>query len=145
VADGGGARAAHAPRVGLVEAGQEATERRLAGAVRADEPDPLPVRDAPREVAEEDLPAKRLGDRLDGDHARLIIGSPRTAGIRSQARLASRLRLALRPRDVLRLARLIIGAPRPGGFRARVVLLFGRPRSLDGLWRGLGGPVLWPG
>src|SRR2546428_1412720 len=68
VADGGGARAAHAPRVGLVEAGQDATERRLAGAVRADEPDPLPVRDAPREVAEEDLPAERLGDAIDADH-----------------------------------------------------------------------------
>src|SRR2546422_5146603 len=31
-------------------------------------------------------------------------GSPRTAGARSQSRLALRLRLALRPRDVLRLA-----------------------------------------
>src|SRR5207247_3103803 len=94
VADGGGARAAHAPRVGLVEAGQDATERRLAGAVRADEPDPLPVRDAPREVAEEDLPAKRLGDRLDGDQARLIIGSPRTAGIWTRACLVCQQLLA---------------------------------------------------
>src|SRR5467141_433602 len=33
-----------------------------------------------------------------------FIGSPRTAGVLSQTRLASRLRLALRPRDVLRLA-----------------------------------------
>src|SRR5207247_9315534 len=144
VADGGGARAAHAARVGLVEAGQEASERRLAGAVRADEPDPLPVRDAPREVAEEDLPAKRLGDRLDGDHARLIIGSPRTAGIRSQARLASRLRLALRPRDVLRLARLIIGSPRTAGPQPRDVLRLALPPALDGLWRALGHPAHFP-
>src|SRR5205814_3191949 len=35
-----------------------------------------------------------------------FIGSPRTAGVLSQTRLASRLRLALRPRDVLRLALL---------------------------------------
>jgi len=67
VADGGGARAAHAPHVGIVETGEDAAERRLAGAVGADEPDPLPLRDAPRQIAEEDLPAERLGDRLDGD------------------------------------------------------------------------------
>src|SRR3989442_449909 len=38
----------------------------------------------------------------------LFSGSSRTAGPRSQARLASRLRLALRPRDVLRLAILVV-------------------------------------
>src|SRR5438132_350473 len=35
----------------------------------------------------------------------IFTGSPRTAGPRSQTRLAWRLRLVLRPRDVLRLAR----------------------------------------
>src|SRR6266571_158510 len=36
-----------------------------------------------------------------------FLGSPRTAGAGSQSRLALRLRLALRPRDVLRLALLL--------------------------------------
>jgi len=49
----------------------------------------------------------------------LIIGSPRPAGPRSQTRLALRLRLALRPRDGLRLALPFIGSPRPAGPQPR--------------------------
>src|SRR5262249_46788787 len=40
-----------------------------------------------------------------------IKGSPRTAGARSQARLASRLRLALRPREILKAAQPSFAVP----------------------------------
>src|SRR5206468_12964371 len=62
------ARAAHLPRVRLLQPGQDATERGLAGAVGTDETDALAVGDAPADVAEENLTPVPLGDAVELDH-----------------------------------------------------------------------------
>ena len=46
-----GRHAAHGARVGVLETGQDAEQRRLAGAVRADEPDAAPRRHDQGDVA----------------------------------------------------------------------------------------------
>src|SRR5256886_16380874 len=56
IADRRLARAADAPGVGLLDAGEEPAERRLSHPVRADEPDPLAVGDPPRQLTKELLP-----------------------------------------------------------------------------------------
>ena len=63
------ARARHPSAIGLLDAREDPAERRLAGAVRAHEADPLASTDPPRDVAEERLPAVPLGDFLELDHA----------------------------------------------------------------------------
>ena len=72
VADRRRARAAHLPAVGLLQPGQDATERGLAGAVGTDETDALAVGDAPADVAEENLTPVPLGDAVELDHRRPI-------------------------------------------------------------------------
>ena len=68
IADGRRARAAHLPGVRLLETGQDPAERGLAGAVGADEPDALAIRDAPGDVAEDELAAEPLRDVVELDH-----------------------------------------------------------------------------
>ena len=69
VPDGGTARQRDGARVGLEIARDDAEERRLAGAVRAREPDARAVGHAPRDVGEDDLPAVPLGDAGEVQHA----------------------------------------------------------------------------
>src|SRR6266850_955287 len=72
IADRGRARPAHLAGVRLIEPGQDAAERGLAGPVGADETDALTIRDAPGDVAEDQLTAEPLGDVLELDHCRAI-------------------------------------------------------------------------
>jgi hypothetical protein len=62
-----GARADHLAGVGVDEAEDDLQQRRLAGAVGADDGDALVVADAQREVAEEVLAAVLLLEVADGD------------------------------------------------------------------------------
>ena len=90
VADRDAAVAAHVAAVRLLETGQEAAERRLADAVRSDQPDPLVGGETPGEVREEALAAVALRDGLELDHrarcpARARGGSRRSRGPRPPA------------------------------------------------------------
>src|SRR5690606_36244144 len=60
--------------VGLLLAREQAEERRLAGAVRADEADLLAALDGGRGFEEQDLPAVALGDAVDADHVGKLRG-----------------------------------------------------------------------
>src|SRR6185437_9868442 len=57
-----GRRASDAARVRLLEAGEQAEQGRLAGAVRADEPDPRTRRHDEADIRDDDLGSKRLRD-----------------------------------------------------------------------------------
>ena len=54
-------------RVGLVEPRDHVEERRLAGAVRADQPDDLALLDVERDVVDRDDAAEAAGDVADGE------------------------------------------------------------------------------
>src|SRR5215831_17263733 len=69
IADADAAVAVHPTSVRLLHAGENATERGLAGAVGATETDPLAAADAPRHLAEELLSSVALGDGVERDHA----------------------------------------------------------------------------
>ena len=58
----------HRPGVGRQRAGQHAEQRRLAGAVGADQPDPRAAGDAGREIVDHGEVAIALADRLCLDH-----------------------------------------------------------------------------
>ena len=68
--------------VGLVEAGEHAQQRRLAGAVRAAQADAVAVGDLPGDVVEQDAFAERLGEagelnhEVGGDSASGSVGRP---------------------------------------------------------------------
>jgi hypothetical protein len=72
-----------APRVGLLEPGEQSEERGLAGAVRADEADPRARRHDEADVLEDDLGSVRLRDSGrderagEARHARLTSDSER--------------------------------------------------------------------
>src|SRR5205823_2819812 len=68
VAHRGAARHRDRTRVGLDLARDDAQESRLAGTVRAGEPDPRAVGDAPGDVGEDDLPAVSFGDAGEVQH-----------------------------------------------------------------------------
>ena len=55
------------PAVGLLDAGEDLRERRLAGAVGADEADLLAARQRERRVVEDDLRPERLAEVLGGE------------------------------------------------------------------------------
>ena len=81
VANGEVARAArHSARVRLLEPGEHAQERRLAGAVRADDADSRPRGNDQRDAVEHDVAAVALRDRCCGEgaavcaHARNLLG-----------------------------------------------------------------------
>ncbi len=64
-----GRRPADAPAVRFFEPGEQAQERRLAGAVRADDPEPRPRRHDEVDVREDDLGSVRLRDAGGGERA----------------------------------------------------------------------------
>ena len=66
VADLDAARYGHSAGVGVKLAGDDPEQRRLAGAVRADEPDALAGPDLERDGVEHDHRPVRLGDLVDG-------------------------------------------------------------------------------
>ena len=69
VPDGQGGRAApDRAAVRNVEAGEELEQRRLAGAVRPDEPDPCLGRHDEIDVREDDLGSMRFRDACGGEH-----------------------------------------------------------------------------
>src|SRR5439155_1003588 len=87
----------HSPGVWLLESGEDATQRGLAGTVRTDEPDALAPGDLPGEILEEVLATKALRDALGLDqhlpHSLYVLGQylDRDANL-ARARFASRSR-----------------------------------------------------
>ena len=68
----------HSPGVWLLESGEDATQRGLAGTVRTDEPDALASGDLPGEILEEVLATKAFRDALGLDqhlpHSLYVLG-----------------------------------------------------------------------
>ena len=80
--EAGGVAVAHgdAALVGRIEAGHDAQERRLAGTVRADEPDPLAVSEDERDVREERERIVRSGHTVAFQHGPSYLSPPMIAG-----------------------------------------------------------------
>ena len=82
--EAGGVSVAHgdAALVRSIEPCQEAQERRLAGAVGADEPDPLAVSEDERDVREERERVVRSGHTVAFQHRPSYLSHPIVAGVR---------------------------------------------------------------
>ena len=104
--------APHLARVGLQLAEQQPQQRRLAGAVRADQADAIAAQDALREVADDRRAAERLRHVLRLEHQLperlpVVDGEPHVAGLRAYAARSARSAISARTRPSLRVRRAL--------------------------------------
>src|SRR4030095_650340 len=85
--------ALHGAGVGLKVADQHAQERRLAGAIGADQADAVTAEDSRREILDDDAFAEALGNvaRSDGERARLLRRADLDGGAAGRADLLTAL------------------------------------------------------
>jgi hypothetical protein len=87
----------HRARIGRLDAGEDAQQRRLAGPIRPDQADPVAVMNPEREVGEQRRRAVRLGNLLATEQQRHPLALPARAGPRMIIRALSKLCLLDKP------------------------------------------------